>query len=120
MTYSTAHPSSARESQGSIELVTRERPVGWWIDSTHYHGRNVVRCRIIAGLTCTPRVVTYLPPSTLEHLSDLEEALQRFREPIVLGDLYVDLKETRSLLIQHVSNLLAKYGLIDLVRHFRQ
>ena len=102
MTYSTAHPSSARESQGSIELVTRERPVGWWIDSTHYHGRNVVRCGIIAGLTCTPRVVTYLPPSTLEHLSDLEEALQRCRVLVVLGGLNVDLDEARSLRIQCV------------------
>ena len=116
----TAHPSSFGVAQGGIRLVKRERPVGWGIESMRYHRTNMVSCEIVTKLTWTPIVGAYLPPLTLEHLPYLEEALKCFREPIVLGDLYVDLKETRSLLIQHVSNLLAKYGLIDLVRHFRQ
>ena len=41
-------------------------------------------------------------------------------DPIVLGDLNVDLDKARSLRSQHVLDLLAKYGLIDLVQYFRQ
>ena len=62
----------------------------------------------------------YLPLSTIENLPDLEEALKRFKDPIVLGDLNVDLNEAMSLKIQRVVDLLAEYGLVDLVRHFRQ
>ena len=56
----------------------------------------------------------------IEHLPDLEEALKCFKEPIVLGDLNVDLDEARSPRSQRVADLLAEYGLIDLIRHFRQ
>ena len=65
--------------------MTRLRPVGWGIESTRYHGPNVVSCEIFAGLTRTPLVGTYLPALTLDHLPDLDKALQLFREPIVLG-----------------------------------
>ena len=51
----------------------------------------------------------------MKHLPDLEEALQRFRDPIVLGDLNVDLAESRISQRQSVSEFLAEYGLIDLV-----
>ena len=53
----------------------------------------------------------------MEHLNGLEEDLQRFRDPIVLGDLDGDLEEARRL---RISDLLAEYGLIDLVQQFRQ
>ena len=52
---------------------------------------------------------------TLEHLLDLEEALQRFRDPIVLGELNVDLEKERSPHIQQVADLIVEYDLIDLV-----
>ena len=61
-----------------------------------YHGPNMVRCNIITGLTHTPLVGAYLPPLILEHLLDLEEALQRFRDPIFLGKLNVELEKARS------------------------
>ena len=73
--------------------MTRERPFGWGIDSTRYHRRNVVSREIFPKITWTLLVGVYLPPSTLEHLTDLEEALQRFNDPIVLGDLNVDLEK---------------------------
>ena len=101
-------------------MATRESPFGWEIDSTHYHRPNLVSCDIVTGLTRTPLAGAYLPPSTLKHLTDLEEALQRFMEPIFLRDLNVDLDEERRPRSQRVADLLAKYGLIDLVRHFRQ
>ena len=100
--------------------MTMERPVGWGIESTRYHSPNVVSCETVTGNTQTPLVVLYLPLLTLEKLPDLEEALQRFRDPIVLRDLNVDLDKARSPQSQQVADLLAKYGLIDLVRHFCQ
>ena len=62
-------------------------PVGWGIESTRYHRMNVVGCKIVTRLTQTPLVGAYLPPSTLEHLPNLEEALRRSRDPIVYRDL---------------------------------
>ena len=54
----------------------------------------------------------------LEHLPDLEEDIKCFKDPIVLGDLNVDLKKTRILWSQRVADLLAEYSLIDMVLHF--
>ena len=67
-----AQPSRAGGDQGGVRLVTRERPVVWGIESTRYHGPNVVSCELITGITRTPLAGTYLPPSTLDHLPDLE------------------------------------------------
>ena len=49
-------------------------------------------CEVISGNQLTPIIGEYLPPSTLDHLPDLEEALNRFlgRYPVVLGDLNAD------------------------------
>ena len=95
VTSSLAQPSSTRGSQGRIGLVTGERPSGLGIDSIFYHGPKVVSCDIITGLTGNPLVGTYIPPSIMEHLPDLEEVLKCFRDPIVLRHLNVDLNEAR-------------------------
>ena len=79
----------------------------------------MVSREIVTGLTRTPLFGAYLLPSILEHLPYLEEALQRFRDTIALGDQNVDLNKARSLRSQLVADLLTEYGLIDLVRHFR-
>ena len=79
ITCSEAHPSRSGGYQGVIGLVTRERPNGWGIESMRFHGTNVVSCEIFTGHTRTPIVGAYLPPSTLEHLPDLYEALQHFK-----------------------------------------
>ena len=92
-----ARPSSARGAQGGVGLVTRERPIGWGIESTRYQRPNIVSCKIATGITQNPLVGAYLPLSMLEHLTDLEEALQHFRDPVVLGDLNMDLDEARIL-----------------------
>ena len=55
-------PSSARGSQGGIGMVTRERPIGWGIQSTLYHGMNVVICKIVTVITQNLLVGAYLPP----------------------------------------------------------
>ena len=111
----TERPSRARGYQGGVRLVTRERPVGWGIESTSYHGQNVFSCKIVTGLTRTLLTGAYLPPLTLEHLPDLEESLQHFKDPIFLGYLNFYLDEARSSRSQRVLDLLADYGLIDLV-----
>ena len=54
-----------------------------------YNIPNVVSCDIVTRLTWTPLVGAYLPPLTLEHLPDLEEYLQHFRDPSVLGVLEI-------------------------------
>ena len=61
-----ARPSSYGGAQGDIGLMKRERPVGWGIESTRYHGPNVASCKVFIGLTRTPLFGAYLPPLTLE------------------------------------------------------
>ena len=95
-------------------------PIGWEIYSTRYHRPNVVNCKFVTGITQTPPIGVYLSLSILEHLQDLEEAQKRFKGPIFLGDLNVDLDEARGPRSQQVTDILAEYGLIDLVHHFRQ
>ena len=121
VTCSKARLPSARGDQGGIGLVRRERPDGWGVESTRFHGTNMVRCDIVTGPTHTPLVGAYLPPLMLEHLPDVKEALQRFkgRDPIVLGDLNVDLDGARISRSQCMADLLTEYGIIDLVQQFR-
>ena len=102
-----ARASISKGDQGGVGLVTRERPVLWGFESMHYHVSNMVSYEIVNGLTLIPLVGAYLPPSMMEHLPDLEEALECFREPILRRDLNVDLDESRSLRSQQVANLLA-------------
>ena len=89
------------------------------IKSTRFRGLNVVICKIVIRRIRTPLFGLYLSPLTLDHLPGLEEALQCFKglEPIVFGDLNMDLDNVHSLRIQSVADLLTDFGLIDLVRH---
>ena len=68
VTCSKAHSYSNGVAWGGVGLVTREWPDGWGIESTRFHGPNVVSCEIVTGPTQTPLVGAYFPPSTLEHL----------------------------------------------------
>ena len=116
----TARLSGARGAQVGVKLVTKEHPIGWGIESTCYHGPNMVSCNKVIGLTQNPIVGAYLSPLTLEHLLDIEKALKCFNNPIAFGDLNVDLNKERISWNQRISDLLTEYGLIDLVQHFRQ
>ena len=80
----------------------------------------MVSFELVTRLTRTPLVSAYLPLLMLEHLPDLEEVLKRFRDPIVLRDLNVELDEAMRPRSQRVADLLLEYCLIDLVRHFCQ
>ena len=70
-----------------VGLVTKDRPKRWDIDSTRFHGPKVVSCEIFTGIQWTPLITAYLPPANMDHLPDLEEALNGFlvRDTIVMG-----------------------------------
>ena len=87
-----------------------------------FHGPNVVSFEKVIRPTRTPLVGVYLPHSTLEHLSDFKEKLQRFKwqDSIVLVDINAYLDDARSSQIQSVADLLIEYGLIEMVCNFRQ
>ena len=69
-----------------------------------------------------PLIRAYLPPSTLDHLPNLEEALNRFpdRDPVVLGELNADIGCLRNPRNQKVADFLALFGIVDLLDHFIQ
>ena len=77
----------AGDAQGGGVLVIRDQPQGWIIESTHFHGTKVVSIEVVTDKR-TPLIGRYLPPSTLFHLTDLEEAFTRFcdQDPISLWD----------------------------------
>ena len=72
------------------------------------HRPNLVRCEIVTEPTRTPLVGSYLTPLMTEYLPDIEETVQWFkvRDTIILGDLNVDLDDTRSLWSHYLANLL--------------
>ena len=85
---------AAGNVQGGVGLVVRDQPQGWSIESTHFQGMNVVIYEVFT-VKFILLIGSYLPPSTLEHLPELEEALTLFcyQEPIVLGDLNANIQE---------------------------
>ena len=60
---------------------------------TRLHRPNVVVCEIVTGGIQMLVIGAYLPPSMLDRLPDLEEALNSFpdRDAILLGDLNADI-----------------------------
>ena len=88
--------------------------------STRYHKPNLVSCKIVTGFTRTQLVSAYLPLPKLKYLPDLEDSLKCYREPIVLGELNINLDQVRIPHIQRVADLITDYSLVDLVRHFFQ
>ena len=77
-------------------------------------------CKLVAGNQRTILIGTYLTPSTLDHLPDLEDVLNHLlgREPVILGDLNGDIGLLRKPRDQQVSDFLASFGLVDLLCHF--
>ena len=75
----------------------------------------MVRCEVVDRDHRTPLTGAYLPPTTLYHLSDLEEVLNRLpgRDPIILGDLNAYIGLLRNPRDEQVSDLLASFGLVD-------
>lgn len=76
----------------------------------------------MAGDKRIPIVGIYLPPSSLDSLPELEAALDRFpgQQPVVLGDLNVDLMKPTDPRSHDVAAVLASYGMEDMLPHFLQ
>ena len=74
--------------QGGVELVVRYQPKGWSVESMHFHRPNMVSYEVATNIKRTLIIGAYLPPSTLEHSPELQEALTRLRDQdtILLGD----------------------------------
>ena len=73
---------------GAVVLVTTERPEKWNIDSTGAHGPNMVSSEIVTRIQQTTPIRAYLPPTTLDRIQDLEEALNQFLgiNTIIMGN----------------------------------
>ena len=103
-------------------MVSRDQLMVWSLESTRFHGTNVVRCEFSRGTARAPIILVYLPQTTLANLLDLKEALERFRgkEPILMvyPNMYLD--EAQNLLSHIVSNILMEFSLINLMHHFRK
>ena len=112
----------AKVSQGGFVSVSWENPEGWIVESTRFHRPNVVICKFVSGDQQTPLIRAYLPPSTLNNLPDLEESLNCFpgRDPVVLGDINVDIGLLINPQDQQVTYFLASFGLVDRLAHFQK
>ena len=75
VTFLESCPSSARGAQGD---VYGDKGTAWQVrvESTSFHGPNMVSYKIVTGHTCTPLVVAYLPLSVIDHIPDVKEALK--------------------------------------------
>ena len=87
-----------------------------------FHRPNAVSCEVVTGSKLTPFIGTYLTPSTLDHLLDLEESLSHLRDyySIVLRELNYKIGPAQNPRSQQVDDLLMEFGLVDLLCHFRQ
>ena len=103
-------------------MVIQYRPQGWRVEATRFHGMNLVSYKVGIDRKRTPIIGTYLLPSTLKHLPNLEDALVCLRDqyPILIGDLRANIVKPQNLHRQQVTDLLTDFGLVDLLHHFRK
>ena len=104
-------------------MFVQDSPKEFHIESTRFHGPNVVSFILVDGDTRSPIVGAYLPPSSLDHLPDFEDAMERFAlspNVTVLGDFNADIYNLTNIRNQTIANTFANYGLLDLLAHFRQ
>ena len=86
----------------------------------HFHGMSVVSCKLVARYHEMTLMGEYLPLSTLDHLPNLEELLNRFpgRDRIILGDLNAGIGRLRNPREKQVAYFLASFGMVDLLYRF--
>ena len=96
------------DRRGGVGLVIRDRSKEWIFKSTCFQGTNMVICGIIFGGKRTPIISAYLPPSTLEHLLDLEESLTLFcyKYSILLGYPNTDIGQSYNPRSQQITDMI--------------
>ena len=77
-----------------------------------FHGTNVVSCELVSGDQQMRIIGAYLPLSTLDHLLDLEESLNRFLGIADIGRFWNPQD-------QQVQYLLMVFGLVDILVCFQ-
>ena len=90
--------TSVESTKGRVRLFFCDQLQGWSVESTRFHGTNVVSCEVVTNIKRTVIIGVYLPPYTLEHLIDLEDSLIRFQDqyPIVVGYLSTNIGKPRT------------------------
>ena len=111
--------TAAGDTQWGVCLVVRDQLQVWSVESTRFHRPNVVSCEVITDRKRTPIFGKDLPPSTLQNLQYLEEALPHFRDkyPIVKGDLSADISKSQNPRSHKVADLLMRFELMELILH---
>ena len=89
----------------------RERPEEWDIDPMRFHGPNMVSCEIVTGIQWITLIRAYLLPANMDHLPDLEEALNEFLgiDPIFMGDMNTDVGHMGNPWEQQVADFFRKH-----------
>ena len=55
---------------GGLYMIICNRPQGWSIEETRFHGPNVMGCKVV-NIKRTPLIGSYFPPSTMEYLPEI-------------------------------------------------
>ena len=74
---SKATTTADGDAKGGVGMIIREKPQVWNINSTRFHGPNMVSCKVITRKS-TPLIRAYNPLFPLDHLQYLAEALTHF------------------------------------------
>jgi hypothetical protein len=108
-------------SQGGVALFYRELDC-LQVESVCKHGPNVISFELVTGRRHTPIVGAHIPPADLETIEHITRAMERFpgRDPLLLGDLNVDLGSFLDPREVETAAAVASFGLEDLLPHFRQ
>ena len=85
--------------QGGIALCYQDSKY-WQVELVQRHGPNVISFELVTGRQRYPVVGAYIPPADISTIEYVERALGRFqnsrRQPLLLGDLNVDLASATS------------------------
>ena len=112
------------EVQGGVCLDVWIQPQVWIVELMRFHRPNVASCKVVTvtNRKKTPTIGTYLPPSTMDHLPDLEEDLTRFwyHDLIVLWDLRSNIGQAQNPHNQQIADLIMYFMLMDILLNFCQ
>ena len=107
--------------QGGIALVYRDSPY-WQVESSVFHGPNVMSAMIVSGNSRYGIVGAYIPPTDTTTSIHIAAALGRFsrrRKVILVGDLNLNLNSIESARDMEIAKVLADAGLLDMHHHFK-
>ena len=57
--------TTCRGAQMRVEIVSRKRTEGWIVESTRFHGPNMLSCKLVVSDQQTPLIGSYLTQPTL-------------------------------------------------------